>query len=135
MTLAGMGYAAYVGVKWMLKAGQTARTREMPLSPTDLKVLEESTARLMNDLRAAADECVSRVELALADAERRIASLESRRSGTVCPTAPIGPTAALTSNSCDMIDSNEPAVDAARQSGLTTGEVELLRGLRQISTR
>ena len=136
VTLVGMGYAAFVGVRWMLKAGQLSRTREMPLSPTDLKVLEQSAARLMSDLRAAADECVSRVELALAEAEHRIAALESRPRVAACPTSPVEVALpAFAPNTCEMIDSNEPAADAARQSGLTTGEVELLRGLRQISTR
>jgi hypothetical protein len=136
LTLVGMGYAGFVGVRWMLKAGQTVRAREMPLSSTDLKVLEESAARLMNDLRAAADECVSRVELALADAEHRIAALESTRRLTACPTSQVEPPpTAFAPNPSGMIAPNEPAVEAARQSGLTTGEVELLRGLRQISTR
>jgi len=136
LTLAGMGYAAFVGVRWMLRAGQLSQKRGNPLSPTDLKVLEESAARLMNDLRAAADECVSRVELALANAEHRIAALEPRSLLVAGPTSPIesaqlayAPAAPAT------IDSNESAADAARQSGLTTGEVELLRGLRQMSTR
>lgn len=138
VTLVGMGYAAFVGVRWMLKAGQISRTREIPLSPTDLKVLEQSAARLMSDLRAAADECVSRVELALAEAEHRIAALESGPSMAACtdPTLAADPAPpAFSPNTCSMIDSNEPAADAARQSGLTTGEVELLRGLRSISTR
>ncbi len=134
LTLIGMGYAAFVGIKWMLKAGKVSHNKEMPLSPTDLKVLEDSAARMMSDLQAAADECVSRIELALAEAEHRIAAMQTISVPTPCPTSPIE-SASLTfaPNSCDIIDSNESAVDAARQFGLTTGEVELLRGLRSIS--
>jgi len=131
LTLLGMGYAAFVGLRWMLKAGHASRSQEMPLSPTDLKVLEESAARLMSDLRAAADECVSRVQLVLAEAEHRIEVLESRRAAAPCPTSP----SAFLPYTCEVINSSEPAADVARQSGLTTGEVELLRGLRRISAR
>ena len=139
LTLVGMGYAVFVGIRWMLKAGQVAQKRELPLSPTDLKVLEESAARLTADLKAAADECVSRVELALAEAERRMAALAPGQvmSGPVGPTSAgeVSQPPAFSPDARGMIDSNAPASDTARQSGLTTGEVELLRGLRQISTR
>ena len=144
LTLAGMGYAVYVGMKWMLKAGKTVQKRELPLAPTDLKVLEESAARLMTDLRAAADECVGRVEIALAEAEHRIAALESRQSIQIAdfsehsgPTSKIEvtPSPAFQASPCEMIDSTESAAQVARQSGMTTGEVELLRGLRQIGTK
>lgn len=137
-----MGYAVFVGVKWMLKAGQIAQKREQPLAPTDLKVLEESAARLMADLKAAADECVSRVEFALAEAEHRIASLETRQpAGAACQESS-GPTSTIevampvqASNPYRQLDSGEPAAQIARQSGMTTGEVELLRGLRQIGAK
>lgn len=144
-TLAGMGYAVYVGVKWMLKAGKTVQKRELPLAPTDLKVLEESANRLMADLRAAADECVARVELALAEAEHRIAALDSRQPVSISvpdPTskievAPIQATIAegATTEPYEMLDSTESSAQVARQSGMTTGEIELLRGLRQIGAR
>lgn len=133
LTLLGMGYAAFACLRWMLKAGQASRIRETPLSPTDLKVLEESAARLMSDLRAAADECVARVQLVLAEAEHRIEALESRRPN---PTSPVQSSPSpFVPYTCELVNSSEPAVDAARQSGLTTGEVELLRGLHRISTR
>lgn len=133
ITLVGMGYAVFVGVKWMLKAGQIAQKREQPLAPTDLKVLEESAARLMTDLRSAADECVSRVELVLAEAEHRIASLEARQPA---PSAACqSPTSTIEVAPCGAVDSGEPAARIARQSGMTTGEVELLRGLRQIGAK
>ena len=139
LTLVGMSYAAFVGVKWMLKAGQIARKRAIPLSPTDLKLLDQSAARLMGDLRAAADECVARVELALAQAEVRIAALRpgdaATDSGASTSAAEIASPPMFSPNAFEVIDSNEPASIAARQSGLTTGEVELLRGLRRMSTR
>ena len=138
LTLVGMGYAAFVGVKWMLKAGQLAQKRELPLSPTDLKVLEETAARLAGDLRTAADECVARVEFVLAEAERRIAALSSQHAaaGSAASTCSVEASQppVFSPNVFEMIDSSKPAADAARQSGLTTGEVELLRGLRRIST-
>jgi hypothetical protein len=142
ITLVGMGYAVFVGVRWMLKAGQIAQKREQPLAPTDLKVLEESAARLMADLKAAADECVSRVELALAEAEHRIASLDVRQPAGIACQEPAGPTSTievatpvLASNPYGALDSAEPAARIARQSGMTTGEVELLRGLRRIGAK
>lgn len=108
----------------------------MPLSPTDLKVLEESATRLMSDLRAAADECVARVQMVLADAEHRITEIESRYAAArYSPSTAQPAPAAFVPYTCEVINSSEPAADAARQSGLTTGEVELLRGLRRISTR
>lgn len=140
LTLAGMGYAAWAGVRWMLKTQQLAQKREQPLAPTDLKVLEESAARLMADLRAAADECVSRVELALADAEHRIAALEPARAPLLSGAGPtsaieVTPPPAFEANAYETMDSTQPAAQVARQSGMTTGEVELLRGLRQIGTK
>lgn len=141
ITLAGMGYAVFVGVKWMLKAGQTAQKRELPLAPTDLKVLEESASRLMADLRAAADECVSRVELALAEAERRIAALESAQPLAIATAAEHPGTTSrievtpMQANPYEMLDSTESAAQVARQSGMTTGEIELLRSLRQIGAK
>lgn len=142
VTLIGMGYAVFVGVKWMLKAGQLSQKREQPLAPTDLKVLEESAARLMSDLRATADECVSRVELAIAQAESRMRAIEqpsvprvSRRE-SLDPTSPIEvPASPALQNSYETAESTGSAARVARQSGMTTGEVELLRGLRRMGTR
>lgn len=142
LTLIGMGIAAVWGLKWMTRTGQMQIKRAEALTPTDLKVLEESAARLVSDIKAAADECVARVESALNDAERRIQLLESSVSVNQTPyTAPeepisiIGLSKSAASSSCDIIDSTESSAQVARQSGMTTGEVELLRGLRQISGR
>ena len=136
VTLAGMGYAVFIGVKWMLKAGQQAGKREQPLAPTDLKVLEESATRLMADLRAAADECVSRVELAVAQAESRLRQADQQSAFGVALRDQIDPTSleTLQRSNVSTLERSESAAQIARQSGMTTGEVELLRGLRQIST-
>ena len=139
-TLAGMGYAVFVGVKWMLRAGHASQKHDRALSPTDLKVLEDTTARLMSDLRTAADECVARIELALAQAESRVQSLERQTMTQSCPadfatpTTPIEvPASPALENPYETIKPTESAAQIARQAGMTTGEVELLRGLRRIT--
>lgn len=140
ITLIGMGFAAVVGVRWMLRAGQMAQKREMPLAQTDLKVLEESANRLMTDLRAAADECVARIEIALAQAESRVRVIEQQSipsQDQMHPTQTIEVPAsvAFEPKPVGTADSTESAAQIARQSGMTTGEVELLRGLRQFGAR
>lgn len=139
MALAGMGFAAYAGIKWMLKNGHMNPQKEQPLTPNDLKVLEESAARLMSDLRAVTDECVARIENACAQAEHRTRTREeynpaepahlnaSRTAATANTAAPLV--------SVIKLDSTESASQIARQSGMTTGEVELLRGLESIAAR
>lgn len=64
IALIGMGCAVVWGLKLMARAGQAQARKANPLSPTDLKLLEETTARLMSELRAVADECVARVDAA-----------------------------------------------------------------------
>lgn len=143
LTLAGMGAAAVWGVKWMLKSGQMHAKRDEPLTPTDLKVLEESAARLVSDITAAADEAVARVERALSEAERRIADLESRQialgahyAQAADPTSATNTVPAMpASNSYEISSADESPAQVARQSGMTTGEVELLRGLRQMALK
>lgn len=111
LALVGMGCALYKGWKWMTRAGQAHTRHDQPLTPNDLKVLEESAARLIADLRATADECVASIDRACADAERRIHALEVARYAT------------------DAWDCRE---SHPTQPGLTTGEIELLRGLESI---
>ena len=72
MTLLGMAYAAYRGLKWMFRAGKSQPQRDRTLTPHDLKALEQSAARLMSDLRTLTDECVSRIESAIAQSESRL---------------------------------------------------------------
>lgn len=117
----GICYGVYRGFAWMLHAGQAQTRKDPPLSPTDLKVLEESAARLMADLRAVTDECVARIEKACADADSRIKSGGS--NGITDEAKPVG---------FDSFDQISPIEDAA---DLTTGELELLKGLRAISSQ
>jgi len=143
LALAGMGVAAVWGLKWMVRNGQPSK-RDEQLTPNDLKVLEESAARLISDINAAADECVARVEQALAQVENRIRSIEAVRcQPSAAYPAHSGPTSIIdirtpttpASNGYEMIDSDEAPAQIARQSGMTTGEVELLRGLRKMSSK
>ena len=112
LTLAGIGYGLYRGIKWMLRSGRTLSPREQPLTPNDLKVLEESAAQLMADLRAVSDECVAKVETACLRAERLVNSVPTPRRVEV------------------------PAAEAeAPRSGMLLGEIELLKGLQEIVHR
>lgn len=132
ITLVGMGYAAFVGVKWMYKNGHiSAAKRSQPLSPTDLKVLEESATRLMADLKATADECVARIEFAVVNAEHKMASLQSDRFATQNPVEPISIMKQSVSLVPDSMPDNPSHFDP--QPGMTTGEIELLNGLRKMA--
>lgn len=64
VALVGMGIAVVWGLKLMARAGQANARKANPLSPADLKLLEETAERLMSELRAVADECVARVNAA-----------------------------------------------------------------------
>lgn len=139
MALIGMGFAAFAGIKWMLKNGHMNPQKEQPLTPNDLRVLEESAARLMADLRAVTDDCVARIEHACAEAETRIGTLEEAEKSS---SAVMGVCQSVTTRNLSpapvtegILPSTEPAVNVARQSGMTTGEVELLRGLESLSTK
>lgn len=96
----------------MLRAGQVQTRKDPPLSPADLKILEESAARLMADLRAVTDECVARIECACADAERRMCSIEPK--------------------SILVSDVSVEQDDHPSETNLTNGEIELLKGLKAI---
>jgi len=128
----GMCYGVYRGMKWMLRAGQTRK--DPPLSPNDLKVLEESASRLMADLQIVTDECVARIENACSEAEKKLLALQN--AGCIQHFA--APTMNLsTPDTQQAIDpirsiSNESAADIARLSGMTTGEIELLRSLQSV---
>lgn len=141
--LAGIGYAAYRGLKWLLRAGMLAK-REEPLTPNDLKVLEESAARLIMDIRVATSECVDRIGQALADAEVRIAALEPYRQVPVAsPSQQLQPVAAPGTrgigrapiSAYQTAGTAESSAEMAKEAGLTTGEIELLKGLSQIAAR
>jgi len=141
LALAGMAYAAYRVLRWMLKAGQVQARGQEPLSPTDLKVLEESAARMTADLKDTADECVAKIEQVLARAENTIEALQTRSLPADLPGEELFHVAASrdadatrTPTLNTYVDSDAPAAAAAKSSGLTTGEVELIRDLRQLMT-
>ena len=108
ITLFGMGYAAYRGFKWLFRAGQSQTRRDRILTPHDLKALEESAAKLMSDLRTLTDECVGRIEAAIAQSERL-----SIPSGMI-------------HGGIEAVTPLEPVV--------LTGEVELVENLQKLMT-
>jgi len=114
ITLAAIGYGVYRGLKWLMSSGLKQAAREKRLTPADIRVLEETAARLMADLRLVTDECVARIESACRLAEVRDS------------TDPPGAAEPVTEAS---------AADEARRCGSTTGEVELLLGLRELASR
>lgn len=107
VTLVGMGLVLFLFLKWMVRAGQT-HNKKNPLTPADLKLLEETAARLTADIRAAANECVARVEQACERAENLLRTIES----VSIPAAE---------------QSTHFASDMNQR--IPSGEVELLRGL------
>lgn len=119
ITLIGMGYAAFAGIRWMARAGHASQNKDQPLTPTDMKVLEQSAARLVADLKAAADECVARVEFTLNEAEHRIAAMQAVRPAATPPVQ-----TELAGNNTALF---------TPQSGMTTGEIELVKGLQSIA--
>lgn len=120
LALLGMGWASYRGLKWMLRSGQAQARAGEQLTPADLRALEESAERLMAGLRAAADECVARIERACAAAEDRPAA----------PRPHLDQAPALRRSIFELIDGPDSAAEIAKQAGLTTGEVDLMRSLR-----
>jgi hypothetical protein len=112
LTLVGIGYGLYRGIKWMIRSGRSLAPREQPLTPNDLKILEESARQLMADLRAVSDECVTKVEAACLRAERLLKPVPTHRSAEI------------------------PAVEVdAQGSRMLIGEMELLKGLQEIVHR
>lgn len=141
VALMGVGYGVFRGLKWMIKAGQIQSGKNAPLSPSDLRVLETSAARLMEDLRAVTDDCVLRIERACAEAQACLELMENHGALNkgfdrlpASPTPSVGEWTAPVSPALSL-DSIETAVSIARDTGMTTGEIELLRGLRAIETR
>ena len=119
--LLGVGYGLFRGMKWMMQAGLVQTAKNPPLSPNDLKVLEESAERLMADLRLVTDECVARIEQALAHARTCIGHLEGR---AVWPPPTV-------ERPIPSLDTTEPPA----YSGMMTGEIELIKGLRAIAKK
>jgi len=116
--LLGVGYGLFRGLKWMMQAGLVQTAKNPPLSPNDLKVLEESAERLMADLRLVTDECVARIEHALADARTCMDHLDSHRAWPP-----------------SSLDTTELPASTAPYSGMMTGEIELLKGLQAMGKK
>ena len=126
----------------MLRNGQAQDRREDVLSPNDLEVLEQSATRLIADLRTAADECVARIEQVLVDAEIRIKAIEASGSAARAvgeerfhPTESPDTNVPAAVAACLQTSAGpaETPAEAARNAGLTTGEVQLIRDLRSLA--
>lgn len=134
LTLFAMGYGIYAGLKWMMRSGIVNAKKKQELTPNDLKVLEESAARLMADLRTVTDECVARVEEACANAEICISSLEkmplsSNNNNEIIVHNSFPQPVQL--NKLSQSDEQNEVPD--NSSPMMRGEIELLQGLKSIS--
>lgn len=128
IAVVAMGLCCWWIVRWFFKLGTASRKNDQ-LSPEDLLVLEETTRRLMDDLRNVTGECVARIELACLQAEKRLAEQES-------PEALLAPIIADIESVSIEPDTEKPAgvsvSSFAKSTGLTLGEVELMRGLMEL---
>ena len=118
LTLIGMAYAVYCGLRWMMRSGVVNARKEQSLTPNDLKILEESAARLMADLRNVTDECVAKINRACSEAEIHIQTLE--KSPVSC------------SQLYEMIELDEQPASVLAYAGMSKGEIQLLQGLKSI---
>lgn len=126
--LAGLCYGAYRGLKWMLRTGQARAPKAEALSPADLRVLEESASRLTSDLKAAADECIARIEAACATADRKIACLAALASTDKQGSSA---EAEISYRSIfDVIQVDRPRASTVTESSVLPGEAALIRDLR-----
>jgi hypothetical protein len=130
-SLAGMAFAAWAVLKWMMRAGRGNPLGRPPLSPSDLALLEETTARLVADLRAAADECVERITSACEQAMRAASqpaprALEAEIRSEAVPAALSVPARAPESCQNSKLPGAPPG---AEQVWASPGELELMRGL------
>ena len=119
IALVGMGFAGFVGLKWMARVGQINARKDHQLTPNDLKILEESTSRLMSDLKTVTNECVAKIECACLEAEQLLKSLE---------TAP-----RHQAEQSDIAIIQDLPLEIPRETGMTNGELELVKGLIAIS--
>lgn len=134
LTLLGMGYGIYCGLRWMMRSGITNARKEQPLTPNDLKVLEESAARLMADLRTMTDECVARIDRACCEAEARIQSLENiSPSFTEHPINTNQKISTPVPQLYEMIELDDQPAGIDTYAGMTKGEIELMQGLKAIA--
>jgi len=143
-----MGVCTWVVIRWFFKIGNNHSKKSDLLSPRDLAALEDTTKRLMDDLKAVTDDCVSRIEQACQDAENRIAAAQSRGMHSdsltigLADTSPVIPGIRQEPPVTIEKPIKEEAIAGpakgvqtvtsfARSTGLTTGEVELMRGLHE----
>ena len=119
ITLLVLLYGGYKFIRWMMKAGSANNKTEQHLTPNDLKVLEESAARLMNDLKATADECVAKIDQACLEAERRLLILSKS----------VNSESENTSSTSPITTINKPLQNYSS----TTGEIELINNLKTIN--
>ena len=119
IALIGMGFAGFVGLKWMARVGQINARKDQQLTPNDLKILEESTARLMSDLKTVTNECVAKIELACIEAEQLLKSVETTTKHQADPN--------------DIAIIQDLPIGIGRETGMTNGEMELVKGLIAIS--
>ena len=143
IAIAVMGLCCWWVVRWFFQIGTKNSKKDSGLTPADLVVLEETTKRLMDDLKTVTEDCVARIDKACKDAEERIANAQQTAVLAEKPSVE-------TVGSLSQKYASEPAVDDipaktaqnqvstgqtvtsfAKSTGLTTGEVELMRGLRE----
>lgn len=114
LTLVIVVWLMWRGVSWMLRVGKHNALKSEPLSPADLKILEETTARLMEELRATADECVARIQKAYISCQ------------SVEQASPESEAEFVGGESTKRSDISH---SSSADSGLTAGEIELIRSL------
>lgn len=141
IAVAVMGYGTYWIVKWFFKLGTRNAKINNPLNPNDLKVLEETTKRLMDDLRNVTQECVDRIETACEEAEKRIAVAQSGGSENfksmldASVQNDVNTVKSMLNESESVTNDLQPGAQTvssfAKSTGMTTGEVQLMRGLRE----
>lgn len=134
LALVGMGYGVFRGFKLMANTGRLQVQRAEQLTPNDLKVLEESAERLMADLRAVTDECVARIELACAQAQGIVCQSPSITS-EIPKQAPAAWSPLASSGFSTVPGKDESSLDYNLESGMTAGEIELMRGLKAMDGR
>ena len=128
-----LGYACYYGVRWMMRAGLSNSSKGAQLTPHDLKVLEESAARLINDIKSTTDECVAKIETACLEAERRILIAKS-------DSMPMPETIAVDKDHIEdeilteSVELKEEHIESevTEEVIMSAGEKELIDGLRSI---
>ena len=136
-----MVYGTWWILKWFFKLGSRNSKSSEPLTPADLKVLEDTTKRLMDDLKIVTQECVERIECACQEAEKRI--IAAKESGTSESSVVLNNIAGEEIQNI-KVSISEPVIhtpliesgaqtvaEFAKSTGMTTGEVELMRGLRK----